>query len=119
MTGNDNWNEYSKMVLKELEVLAQGINALKADMEGLKREMTALRAKADRVKELVDWKRRVDDVASPVQLRDLQKEVARLQDFKVKATTAFVAAHFGAAAGDEEQLPVNGASCERQQLTCM
>ena len=34
-------------------------------------------------------------------------------------TTALGAAHFGAAAGDEEQLPVNGASCERQQITCM
>tara|TARA_Y100001958_G_C21047912_1_gene415205 strand:+ start:297 stop:620 length:324 start_codon:yes stop_codon:yes gene_type:complete len=99
MSGDNNgWGEYSKMVLKELEVLAQGINALKVDMEGLKREMTELRAKEDRVKELVEWKRRVDDVASPVQLRDLQKEVARLQDFKVKATTAFVAAQMVVAA---------------------
>ena len=87
MSGDNNgWGEYSKMVLKELEVLAQGINALKQDMEGLKREMAELRAKEDRVKELVEWKRRIDDVASPVQLRDLQKEVAGLQDFKVKAT---------------------------------
>ena len=99
MSGDNNgWGEYSKMVLKELEVLGQGITALKADMEGLKREMAELRAKEDRVKELVEWKRRVDDVASPVQLRDLQKEVARLQDFKVKATTAFVAAQMVVAA---------------------
>ena len=99
MSGDNNgWGEYSKMVLKELEVLGQGITALKADMEGLKREMAELRAKEDRVKELVEWKRRVDDVASPVQLRDLQKEVARLQDFKVKATTAFIAAQMVVAA---------------------
>jgi len=91
-TQNDNgWHEYSKMVLKELEVLATGINALRADMEGLKREMVELRAKEDRIKELVDWKRRVDDVASPVQLKELQNEVSALQDFKVKATTAFFA----------------------------
>lgn len=99
MSGDNNgWGEYSKMVLKELEVLAQGINALKQDMEGLKREMAELRAKEDRVKELVEWKRRIDDVASPVQLRDLQKEVAGLQDFKVKATTAFVAVQMVVAA---------------------
>ncbi len=99
MSGDNNgWGEYSKMVLKELEVLAQGINALKQDMEGLKREMAELRAKEDRVKELVEWKRRIDDVASPVQLRDLQKEVASLQDFKVKATTAFIAAQMVVAA---------------------
>ena len=99
MSGDNNgWGEYSKMVLKELEVLAQGINALKQDMEGLKREMAELRAKEDRVKELVEWKRSIDDVASPVQLRDLQKEVAGLQDFKVKATTAFVAVQMVVAA---------------------
>ena len=100
MTGNDNngWNEYSKMVLKELEVLSQGMASLKQDMEGLKREMTELRAKEDRVKELIEWKRRVDDVASPVQLRELQKEVSSLQDFKVKATTAFIAAQMVVAA---------------------
>jgi hypothetical protein len=100
MTQNDSngWHEYSKMVLKELEVLGTGINALKADMEGLKREMVELRAKEDRVKELVEWKRRVDDVASPLQLRELQKEVSRLQDFKVKATTAFVAVQMVVAA---------------------
>ena len=99
MSGDNNGGgEYSKMVLKELEVLSQGITALKSDMEGLKREMAELRAKEDRVKELVEWKRRIDDVASPVQLRDLQKEVANLQDFKVKATTAFVAAQMVVAA---------------------
>jgi uncharacterized protein YoxC len=99
MSGDNNgWAEYSKMVLKELEVLSQGITALKSDMEGLKREMAELRVKEDRVKELVEWKRRIDDVASPVQLRDLQKEVASLQDFKVKATTAFVAAQMVVAA---------------------
>ncbi len=99
MTGNENgWNEYSKMVLKELEVLSQGMASLKADMEGLKREMAELRVKEDRVKELIEWKRRVDDVASPVQLRELQKEVSRLQDFKVKATTAFIAVQMVVAA---------------------
>ena len=98
-TQNDNgWHEYSKMVLKELEVLSQGMASLKVDMEGLRREMTELRAKEDRVKELVEWKRRIDDVASPLQLRELQKEVSSLQNFKVKATTAFVAAQMVVAA---------------------
>ena len=46
MSGDSNgWGEYSKMVLKELEVLSQGITALKADMEGLKREMAELEPK--------------------------------------------------------------------------
>jgi uncharacterized protein YoxC len=93
MSGNDNgWNEYSRMVLKELESLAIGINGLRTEIEGLKREITELRAKEDKVSELVEWKKRVDEVASPSQLKDLQQQVLNLQDFKVKATTAFIAA---------------------------
>jgi uncharacterized protein YoxC len=93
MNGSDNngWDQYSKLVLRELESLAAGVNGLKTEIEGLKREITELRAKEDKVAELIDWKKRVDEVASPSQIRDLQKQVANLQDFKVKATTAFVA----------------------------
>ena len=100
MTGGDNngWNESSKMVLKELEVLSAGINGLKTELEFLKREITELRAKEDKVSELVDWKKRVDEVASPTQLKDLQQQVSELQDFKIKATTAFVAAQMVIAA---------------------
>lgn len=93
MTGNDNgWNEYSRMVLKELESLAVGINGLRTEIEGLKREITELRAKEDKISEIAEWKRRIDEVASPTQLKDLQQQVLSLQDFKVKATTAFIAA---------------------------
>ena len=93
MTGNDNgWNEYSRMVLKQLEDMSAGINGLRTEIEGLKREITELRAKEDKVAEIAEWKRRIDEVASPTQLKDLQGQVAELQDFKVKATTAFIAA---------------------------
>ena len=87
------------MVLKELEVLSAGINGLKTELEFLKREITELRAKEDKVSELVDWKKRVDEVASPTQIKDLQQQVSELQDFKIKATTAFVAAQMVVAAG--------------------
>lgn len=99
MTGNDNgWNEYSRMVLKELESLAIGINGLRTEIEGLKREITELRAKEDKVAEIAEWKRRIDEVASPTQLKDLQQQVLSLQDFKVKATTAFIAVQMVVAA---------------------
>jgi predicted nucleic acid-binding Zn-ribbon protein len=92
MTSSDSngWDQYSKLVLRELESLADGVNGLKNEIEALKREITEMRAKEDKVAELIDWKKRVDEVASPSQIKDLQKQVAHLQDFKVKATTAFV-----------------------------
>ena len=100
MTSGDGngWDQYSKLVLRELESLADGVNGLKTEIEALKREITEMRAKEDKVAELVDWKKRVDEVASPSQIKDLQKQVADLQDFKVKATTAFVAVQMVVAA---------------------
>lgn len=99
MTGNDNgWNEYSRMVLKQLEDMSAGINGLRTEIEGLKREITELRAKEDKVAEIAEWKRRIDEVASPTQLKNLQGQVAELQDFKVKATTAFIAVQMVVAA---------------------
>ena len=47
MNGSDNngWDQYSKLVLRELESLALGVNGLKQEIEALKREITEMRAK--------------------------------------------------------------------------
>ena len=73
MTGDQNgWGEYSRLVLKELETLAKGIEALKVQMGDLKSEIAELKAKEDKVKELSAWKERIDEVASPTQLKEMQ-----------------------------------------------
>ena len=84
------WGEYSKLVLKELETLAQGMAALQKELEAVKSELTALKAREDKVIELVQWKQRVDDVASPIQLKELQETVDDLKIFKTKAVTIFL-----------------------------
>jgi predicted nuclease with TOPRIM domain len=88
------WNEYSKLVLKELEVLAAGINALKHEMQDLKQEMTELRLKEDKIKELRDWKDKIDDVVSPSQLRENVKTIDELKQFRTKAVTVFAVVQF-------------------------
>jgi len=88
------WNEYSKLVLKELEVLAVGINALKHEMQDLKQEMTELRLKEDKIKELRDWKDKIDDVVSPSQLRENVKTIDELKQFRTKAVTVFAVVQF-------------------------
>ena len=52
MTGDNNngWGEYSRMVLKELETLARGIDSLRVEIQGLKQELAELKAKEDKVK---------------------------------------------------------------------
>jgi len=88
------WNEYSKLVLKELEVLAAGMAGLKHEMQDLKQELTELRLREDKVKELRDWKDKIDDVVSPSQLRENIKSIDDLRQFKTKAITVFAVVQF-------------------------
>ena len=91
MTGDNNngWGEYSRMVLKELETLARGIDSLRVEIQGLKQELAELKAKEDKVKELSAWKGRIDEVASPTQLKEMQDMVKKHELFKTKAITMF------------------------------
>ena len=92
------WNEYSRLVLKELETLAQGIKELNDNLGDVKREIAEIRAREDKVQELVKWKERIDEVASPSQIKDLTKEVEELKLFKTKAITVFAVVQFAMAA---------------------
>ena len=98
MTNDNGWGEYSKLVLKELETLASGIKELNDSINDMKREMTEIRAKEDKVQELVKWKERIDEVASPSQLKELQVQVDELKSFKTQAVTGFAVVQFGMAA---------------------
>ncbi len=90
----NNWDKYSKLVLKELETLSSGIRELQQQIGELKSEITELKAKEDKVKDLVRWKERIDEVASPTQLQALKFEVEHLKLFKTKAVTIFMVVQF-------------------------
>ena len=96
MSQNDQngWNEYSRLVLQELERLSDNIDGLKGELQEVKQELAAIRAKEDKVEELRAWKEKVDDVASPTQLKELITEVEDLKHFKTKAVTAFIVVQF-------------------------
>jgi len=98
MTNDNGWGEYSRLVLKELETLASGIKELNDNINEIKREMTEIRAKEDKVQELVKWKERIDEVTSPSQLKELQVQVDELKSFKTQAVTVFAVVQFGMAA---------------------
>jgi len=94
MTMDNGWGEYSRLVLKELETLAAGIKVLNESLQEVKRDITEMRAREDKVQELVKWKERIDEVMSPTQLRDIQKDVDELKLFKTKAVTIFAVVQF-------------------------
>ena len=91
------WNEYSRLVLKELETLADGIDGLRSEIQNVKEELAKMQVREDKVDEIKQWKERIDDVVSPSQLKELVSEVESLKSFKVKAITIFAVVQFAMA----------------------
>ena len=88
------WNEYSRLVLKELETLSDGIEGLKGEIQNVKQEIAKMQVREDKVDELKAWKEKLDEVASPTQISVLIKEVESLKHFKTKAVTIFAVVQF-------------------------
>jgi hypothetical protein len=95
MAASENgWNEYSRLVLEQLEVLSVGIDALRTEMQELRQELAIMKAKEDKITELRVWKEKIDEVASPTQIKTLVEEVRQLREFKTKAVTTFMVVQF-------------------------
>ena len=90
----DGWNEYSKLVLKELEALAVNIQSLNNEIQELKQEIARMREREDRVEELRMWKDKIDEIASPTQLETAIKEIESLKEFKTRSVTVFMVVQF-------------------------
>jgi predicted nuclease with TOPRIM domain len=88
-TSQNTWNEYSRLVIAELERLNDGITKLNDEIQDLKREIAQLKVKEDNVKELKRWKDSIDEVTSPSQLKDTIKDVGDLKTFKTQAITVW------------------------------
>ena len=88
--GNQNgWNEYSRLVLNELESLGSGIDSLRSELQEVKQELAKIQSREDRIDELRVWKSNIDEVASPTQLKEALGEISELKQFKIKAVTTF------------------------------
>jgi len=90
MSENNGWDTYSKLVLQQLETLAAGIEALRGELQDVKEQLTELKAKEDRVQELRTWKDKMDDIASPPQIKAALEDIESLKIYKTKAITAFM-----------------------------
>ena len=88
------WNEYSRLVLKELETLADGIDSLKIELQDVKHEIAKMQVREDKVEEIRLWKEKIEDVTSPPQLKVLIEQVEDLKSFKIRAITIFTVIQF-------------------------
>ncbi len=91
---NNGWENYSKLVLQQLETLSGGIDALRVELQDVKYQLTELKAREDKVQELKAWKDKMDDIASPPQLKVALQEIEELKLYKTKAMTAFMVVQF-------------------------
>ena len=94
MNNDNGWGEYSRLVLKELETLADGIDGLRTELVEVKQELAKMQVREDKVVELKAWKEKIDEVASPTQLENALKELEELKQFKTKAITIFAVVQF-------------------------
>ncbi len=91
---NNSWDTYSKLVLQQLETLAGGIEALRSELQMVKEQLSELRAKEDRVQDIKTWKDKMDDVASPSQIKTAMDEIEELKEFKTRSVTIFMVVQF-------------------------
>ncbi len=90
MPENNGWETYSKLVLQQLETMSTGIEGLRSELQHVKEQLTELKAKEDRVQDLKAWKEKMDDIASPPQIKQALEEIEELKEFKTKSITAFM-----------------------------
>jgi len=84
------WNEYSRLVLAELEKLNKRVDSLTTEVNEIKQEISKQEQVKYDLHDLKNWKHNVDEVSSPTQLKELQKEVESLRTFKTMSTTVWV-----------------------------
>ena len=93
------WDQYSKLVLKELEVLGDSLTALREEINGLRDIISEMKGNTiytvNSIAEIKLWKEKLDEVTSPTQLSELITDVEVLKDFKTKAVTVFVVVQVG------------------------
>ena len=97
MPNDAGWETYSKLVLQQLETLTNGIESLRKELQDVKEQLTKIKAKEDRLEEIKSWKEKIDEVASPSQIKYAMREIENLKTFKTKAVTVFAVIQFGMA----------------------
>lgn len=88
------WNEYSKLVLKELETLADGMDVLQKELQEVRRDIAKIETRESKVDEIREWKLKMEEVLSPTQLKDFVKEHKENREFMIRAVTIIGVVNF-------------------------
>jgi len=83
------WNEYSRLVLAELERLNDNDEKIQETLNEINLKLGRIEAIEKDVESINKWKRYMDDVASPATLKEMKRDVSSLNTFKTVATTVW------------------------------
>jgi len=89
------WNEYSKLVLAELERLNENDEKIQVILNEINLKLGRLDNIEKDIADIEKWKRYMDDVATPSTLKDIKKNVDSLLTFKTMATTIWAVVQIG------------------------
>lgn len=89
------WNEYSKLVLAELERLNENDEKIQVILNEINLKLGRLDNIEKDITDIEKWKRYMDDVATPSTLKDIKKNVDSLLTFKTMATTIWAVVQIG------------------------
>lgn len=90
MAEHEDWESWSRHVLKELERLNGSFEAIRKELGDVKEELAVIRIQQTTIGELKQWKKEMDEVTSATQLKELKQEVKTLTQFKTMSTTVWV-----------------------------
>ena len=84
------WNEYSRLVLAELEKLNNSVNEISDDMVDLRQEITKIKSIKYDIIDIKEWRKDLSEVVSPTQLKEVKKDIDKLKTFKTISTTVWL-----------------------------
>jgi hypothetical protein len=89
------WNEYSKMVLKELERLHENDEKIQDMLTEINTKLVKIDSVEKELNSVIKWKRYMDDIASPNTLKEMKEDVDSLNTFKTAAITVWAVVQVG------------------------
>ena len=100
-TSDSQWQQYIQIILAEVKEINQNVQKLEDRIGDLEKHLVEFRAtstaKDEKLKDLEIWKKSIDEVASPSQLKEHVLQIDQLKTFKAKAITVFAVVQFGMA----------------------
>jgi flagellar motility protein MotE (MotC chaperone) len=67
---------------------------MKSEIHNVRQDLAVMRAREDRVDQLLGWRNKMEEYATPNQIGNLIKEVENLKSFRTKATMIFAIVQF-------------------------